>query len=288
MPLITKFDPWKSPLCTCPEKLSLNVYTGCSHSCLYCYSSAYIKNFFKPRVKKDYLKRLRREIKNLNEKIPISISNSSDPYITLEKDFRYMQHTLKLLKGYKKLIVTKSDLIVRDIEILKEEKERVVVSITITTLDEEITKKLEPNAPNSKRRLEALKKLSNAGIPTVLRFDPVIPFINDNYEIMEEIIENAKNVGVRHVISSTYKAKRDNFRRMVAKFPELSDKWKYLYLKKGNFIHGSWYLSKKVRFEIMSKVKEIVEKRDMTFSCCREGFPKLNSGVFCDGSFLFS
>ncbi|MEM2918182.1 MAG: radical SAM protein [Candidatus Altiarchaeota archaeon] len=284
MSLINKFDPWNSKLCTCPEKLSLNVYTGCSHSCLYCYSSSYIKNFFRPRVKKSYLKRLKSEVKKLNKNFtqPISISNSSDPYIQMEKKFKYTRETLKFLESHKKLIVTKSDIVKRDIDLLAEKS---VVAITITTLDERISKKIEPNAPKPKNRLYALKKISDAGIPTVIRIDPIIPYLNDSCGILNELIEKAYNSGVLHVISSTYKVRADNFKRMCKAFPEFSEKWYELYFKEGGWIHGSYYLKENLRFEMMKKVKEISQKFGLTFSCCREGFPFLNSKT-CDGSSL--
>jgi len=280
MPLISEFDPWSSKLCTCPEKLSLNVYTGCSHGCLYCYSSSYISNFFMPRTKKDYLKRLSSDLEKLPRNLPISISNSSDPYISLEKDEVYMRNTLSLLEEHKKLIITKSDLVARDIDLL----DNAVVAITITTLDEKIAKKLEPNAPVPSKRMAALEKISAEGIPTILRLDPVIPFLNDSNEEIEKLVEKAKNAGVKHVISSTYKTKADNFERMKKAFPEFADRWVEEY-GNGEFTQGSRYLPENIRREIMLRVKKITENRGMTFACCRENFPSLNTGV-CDGSFL--
>ncbi|MBI5253313.1 MAG: radical SAM protein, partial [Euryarchaeota archaeon] len=81
---ITYFDPWRDPLCTCPRKYSLNPYTGCEHRCVYCYITSYIPRGFECRIKKNLLGEVKRDRKKLNKKIPISMSNSSDPYTTME------------------------------------------------------------------------------------------------------------------------------------------------------------------------------------------------------------
>ena len=178
MSLITLFDPWKSKLCTCPQKYSLSSYTGCSHGCLYCYASSYIVNFAKPREKKDFLKRLEREVKKLPPGSFITMANSSDPYLGLEEKLKLTRQALGILKNYhlKLMIVTKSSLVVRDLDILKEFKS-IVVAISLTTLNETLTKKLEPNVCLPKERLKAIKTLS-AHIPVVCRFDPLIYPLN--------------------------------------------------------------------------------------------------------------
>ncbi|MDI6639569.1 MAG: hypothetical protein QMD78_01965, partial [Methanocellales archaeon] len=86
MDVIRKFDPWGDPLCTCPPKYSFSPYTGCSHRCAYCYITSYIPNAFNCRPKKDLLKRVKKDVSKVDLAIPISISNSSDPYPPEEKD----------------------------------------------------------------------------------------------------------------------------------------------------------------------------------------------------------
>jgi len=86
MDVIRSFDPWKSKICTCPEKYSLNPYTGCGHGCIYCYAT-YIRNFYKPRRKKDLLKRIRKDLEKIPRGSIISISNSSDPYAPMDKKY---------------------------------------------------------------------------------------------------------------------------------------------------------------------------------------------------------
>ena len=94
--LLTVFDPWKSQLCTCPNKLTFNPYTGCDHGCLYCYASSYIPRFHDCRPKKNLLTRLKREATRLNGEL-VSISNSSDPYPRLEQEVGLIRKCLEIL-----------------------------------------------------------------------------------------------------------------------------------------------------------------------------------------------
>jgi len=281
MQALTLFDPWKSKLCTCPLKYSFSPYIGCSHSCLYCYASSYIKDFDKPRAKKEILKKLENDLKKLKNPY-VSISNSSDPYQHLEKKLKLTRDSLKILSRHnaKVMIITKSNLVLRDLDILK--RIRVAVSITITTLDEKKAKKLEPNASLPEERIDALKKLNKEKIPTIARIDPIIPFINENE--IEELVKKVAEANVKHIVSSTYKAKIDNFRRMKIAFPEEMKKLKEIF-KLGERISGYYYLPKELRFKLMKKVKNEAEKYNLTFAACREGFFDLNTAT-CDGSHL--
>ncbi|ODA45213.1 Radical SAM domain protein [Thermodesulfovibrio sp. N1] len=89
------FDPWKSKLCSCPSKYSLNPYTGCAHGCIYCYASSYIKNFFNCRTKPNLLEDLKRQIKKISKDSLISLSNTSDPYPPIEKELKITRECLK-------------------------------------------------------------------------------------------------------------------------------------------------------------------------------------------------
>ena len=284
MRVIDLFDPWKSKLCSCPIKYSFSPYTGCSHMCLYCYASSYIPNFFICRPKKDMVKKLINDIKKINKKYYISIANSSDPYPPLEKEIKLTRECLNLLinNGFKILLITKSDIVRRDIDILS--KAKVCVSFSITTLDENKAKKLEPNAPLPKERLNAAQKLIENNIPVSIRLDPIIPLIND-YEI-ENLIKEFSNIGIKHVTSSTYKARVDNWKRMSTIFPEEMKKLEKLYFKDGERISNSYYLPKEIRYNLMEKVRDTCDKFGITFSSCREGFYKLNTSKSCDGSHL--
>jgi len=286
MYVVKLFDPWKSPLCTCPPKYSLAPYTGCGHHCLYCYITSYIRNGFNPRPKVNFLNKLMRDIRKINPELPISIANSSDPYTPPEQKLRLTRKCLEILipYGFKILLVTKSSLIVRDVDILK--KGNVAVSMTITTLNEKISKILEPNAPLPSERLKALKVLIENGIPCSVRIDPLIPFINYNIEELRKLVKELAKIGVKHIVSSTYKVKYDNLRRMLNKFPNLTEKYRELYFEKGEIIHGYRYLPKKLRYDMLKTLASIVNDEGLSFAVCREGFTELNTGESCDGTHL--
>jgi len=278
---ITPFDPWKSPLCTCPPKYSLNPYTGCGHRCLYCYATAFIKNFYFPRLKKNFLKVVENDLSKLPENSLISLSNSSDPYQPLEEKYKFTQKFLEMLIGtsFKVLIITKSDLVLRDIKILK--KLKCAVSITITTF--KYYQKLEPGAPSFERRVKAVEELKKADIPVSVRLDPIIPGLNEN-EVLE-IFKILKDY-VSHFTVSTYKAKPDSLKRLIKAFPEKAKLWEKLYLKEGEKIAGSRYLKKELRIKLIKPLFELAEKYKISIATCREGIKEFARPQKCDGSFL--
>ena len=281
MSLLTPFDPWKSKLCTCPEKYSLSAYTGCSHACLYCYASSYIVNFNQPREKKDFLKRLEREVKKLPSRSFITMANSSDPYLELEKKLKLTRQALKILKNYhlKLMLVTKSHLVTRDLDILKEFK-KIVVAISLTTLNESLAKKLEPNASSPKERLKAIEILS-AHIPVVCRFDPLIYPLNSDE--IERVAKRVKQAGAKQIITSTYKTKPDNFKKITKAFPEYKDLWHKLYIVEGQKLGGYRYMTEDLRKELIERARTATLSQELEFSSCREGFGDLNTAS-CDGS----
>ncbi len=278
--LVTLFDPWKSRLCTCPRKYSLNPYTGCSHACVYCYITSYIPRGHTGRAKQDLIKRLKRELPKLDRNIPIAMSNSSDPYQPLEAELRLTRRVLKLLLDFKVLIVTKGSLVARDIDILSNMAS--AVSMTITTLDDETAEKLEPHAPLPEDRLRALQRLVSAGIPTSVRVDPIIPGVNEE---VEPLIKELADIGVRHITSSTFKPRPDSWRRFSQAFPHHSERLRELYFEKGEKIQNSWYLPADIRRKLMERVRKACEKYGLSFATCREGL-NLNTARSCDGSHL--
>ncbi len=222
------------------------------------------------------------------EKIPenslISISNSSDPYQPLEKKYGEFRECLKLFLNYnfRILILTKSDLVLRDVDLLK--KLRCAVTITITTLKEKIYKKLELFAPPPQKRFEALRILAKNKIPTGLRLDPVFPSLTENE--IEEIVKKAKEVGVLHIVGSTFKPRVDSWKRFEKVFPKIAKKLKPLYFERGEKIKNSWYLPEELRRELMEKIFSVCQKFKISFATCREGFFDLKSAKSCDGSHL--
>ncbi len=276
--MIRPFDPWKSELCTCPEKYSFSPYTGCGHGCLYCYITSYIPDAFSPREKKNVYGRLVRELRKIKHGSLISISNSSDPYQPLEKHRRLMRKILPLFRSFRVQVVTKSDLVAADADILKDLM--ACVSITVTTMDKNVASKMEPGAPPPERRIDALKTLSDSGIPVSARVDPIIPYINHD---VEDLLKELSGVGVKHITSSTYKLRWDSWKRIHEKFPEEGEKLKELYLK-GEKKKNTYYLEREIRIKILKNIRDIALRYGMSFACCREGL-NLNTGV-CDGSHL--
>jgi DNA repair photolyase len=285
MTLITPFDPWKNNHCTCPVKYSLSAYTGCGHGCLYCYASSYIRDFPHPRPKKDLLKRLLGQLKKIPKNSIITMANSSDPYQELEKKLKLSRNTLAILKDFdiRLNIVTKSPLVTRDLDLLTEFK-NITVSFTLTSLDEKITKRIEPSLNYTpQEKLKAISVLSK-NIPVAARFDPLIYPLNT--ENIKKMIKALKQSGARQIITSTYKTKPDNLKRMSKAFPEYAGAWETLYLKTGEKINGYNYLPLALRIKIIEEVRKATLSEGLKFSSCREGFPELNTAN-CDGTSLF-
>lgn len=283
MNLISRFDPWRSKLCTCPPKLSFNPYTGCDHACVYCYASSYIPKFFNCRPKKDLISRLKREASKLRGEL-ISISNSSDPYPRLEAEKGLMRKCLEILSRHdcKIQIITKSSLVVRDVELLK--KVPSMVTLTITTYDDDVSKIIEPGAPSSSERIETVKTLIKEGIPTSVRIDPIIPYVNDE---PEHLVKTFASMGVKHITSSTYKVKTDNWQRFSMALPKTAEKLKPLYFEKGEKVGRYIYLPKKLRLRLMENMGALARKYGVKFGTCREGLSHLNTAT-CDGSWLLN
>ncbi len=284
--VIRIFDPWSNPLCTCPRKYSLHPYTGCSHFCLYCYATAYIGR--RPSTpKKNFLRNLRRDLYRINKNLIVEMSTSSDPYPPLEKWTLLTRKTLEILVEHrvKVLITTKSNIVTRDSDLLL--KTPSAVMITITTLDEEVSSRLEPGAPPPSKRIEAIEELSSKGIPVGVRIDPVIPGLNDNPEMLKKLIDRVATAGAKHVVTSTYKARPDNYRRMISGFPEYKALWDKLYMKNGVRMHGYIYLPKSIREKLLKPVVEYASEKGLTVATCREGLgPQFFRAPSCDGSHL--
>ncbi|MBZ9648604.1 PA0069 family radical SAM protein [Sphingobium sp. 3R8] len=190
---------------------SINAYRGCEHGCIYCFarpSHAYhdlspgldfeTRLFAKP----DAAKLLRAELSKRNYVVaPIAMGTNTDPYQPIEKDWRITRDILELLveTRHPTFITTKSDRIVRDIDLLADlARDRLVaVMLSVTSLDPAIARTLEPRAPHPLRRIEAIRQLSAAGIPVTASISPVIPAITD-HEI-ETLVAHVAQAGAREV-----------------------------------------------------------------------------------------
>lgn len=222
---------------------NMNLYRGCSHGCIYCDSRSecyQIDNFSSVRVKENCLEILRDELKRKIRSGVIGTGSMSDPYNPFEKDVEYSRHAFELIDAYEfgATVITKSDLITRDIDIFKSIKEHspVLCKMTITTSDDKLCKLIEPNVCVSSNRFEALAKMSDNGIFTGITLMPVLPFIEDNKENIISIVKKAHESGVRCIYPDFGVTLRDRqrdyfYKRIDEIFPDknLSKKYRYTY-----------------------------------------------------------
>jgi DNA repair photolyase len=224
---------------------------------------------------------LEREAAKLKGEL-ISISNSSDPYPTIEAEEGLTRRCLEILTRYNCRIqlITKSNIVLRDIDLLKRAPS--MVAITITTDDEEKAKILEPNAPSPATRLKAAEKLIASGVPVAIRIDPIIPYMNEH---PETLVKTIAQIGVKHITASTYKVKADNWQRLSLAMPKTAEKLKPLYFEKGKKMGRYVYMPKTVRLRLMENLARLAKKYGVKFATCREDLKGLNTAT-CDGSWL--
>lgn len=187
----------------------LNPYIGCIHGCIYCYATFMkrFRNYPLPwgrfvDVKINFADILRSEVKRRKVGL-VAIGTVCDPYQPyLETKYQLTRQSIEILSeaNFPFQILTKSDLVVRDIEYLKQFLKIVSVELTITTLDETIRRIFEPNATSVEARLETLKKLLNSGIETAVFFGPVIPYFSDSAEHLKEFFSLMQKLGVRNIL----------------------------------------------------------------------------------------
>ncbi len=220
-------------------KNGMNLYRGCTHGCIYCdsRSSCYhmAHDFEDIEVKENAIELLEAALKRKRKKCMIGTGAMTDPYIPLEMELAYARKALLLIcdYGFGATVITKSDLILRDLDILKKinEKTKCVVQMTMTTYDETLCKKLEPNVSTTKERFEVLMQLKREGIPTVVWLCPILPFINDSRENIKGILEYCIRAGVYGVICfgmglTLRDGSREYFYRQLDRlFPGLKEKY---------------------------------------------------------------
>ena len=175
----------------------MNLYRGCTHGCIYCdaRSTCYqMQHVFEDvEVKKNGPELLEQALRRKRKRCMIGTGAMSDPYQPLEKELRLTRRCLELIDeyGFGLAIQTKSDLILRDLDLLKSisRKTKCVVQITLTTSDEDLCRILEPGVCTTKRRIEVLRILKEEGISTLVWMTPILPFLNDTKENIEGILD---------------------------------------------------------------------------------------------------
>ena len=186
----------------------MNIYRGCTHGCIYCDSRSKCYQFTHPfediEVKQNAPELLEKALRSKRKRCMIGTGAMSDPYMHCEEKLQLTRKCLKVIlrNGCGAAVQTKSDRILRDIDLLDEinRTAKCVVQMTLTTYDDALCKILEPNVCNTKRRIEVLKKMHERSIPTIVWITPILPFINDTEENITAILNECVSAGVKGVI----------------------------------------------------------------------------------------
>lgn len=219
----------------------MNLYRGCSFGCIYCDSRSeayHIKNFDEIKGKANALEILEEELSSKHFKGVVSFGTLSDPYNLKEEKYEFTRGALKLIEkyGFGVSIDTKSDLILRDIDLLKKinENNNVIVKFTITTPKDELSKKIEPHVCMTSKRLEAIKKLSDKGIFVGIMMNPVLPFLTAKEEDIKELVKLAYEHGAKFIHTFMSMTLRENqrdyyFQKLDKHFFGLKEKYQKFY-----------------------------------------------------------
>lgn len=186
----------------------MNVYRGCTHGCIYCDSRSacygFTHAFEDIEVKRNAPQLLEKALRSKRRKCMIGTGAMCDPYMHCEEELQITRRCLELIERYEfgAAIQTKSDRILRDLDLLRRinEKAKCVVQMTLTTYDEALCRILEPNVCTTGRRAQVLDILREEGIPTVVWLSPILPFLNDTRENIEGILEYCIRAKVRGII----------------------------------------------------------------------------------------
>lgn len=194
-----------------PYSLDLNIYRGCSHKCSYCYalySNSYLgsTDFFNEIfVKKNILEVLEKELRKKKDDKIINMGSVTDAYQPLEEKYGLMREVLKLMIKYNQPIIisTKSDLILRDIDLIEKLSKKTYVNIasTITVMDERIRKLIEPYSKSSIQRINMLKEIGKTNANTAIHMMPIIPYITDSIENIDKIFYLRKQINVDYILT---------------------------------------------------------------------------------------
>ena len=217
----------------------MNLYRGCTHGCIYCdsRSNCYQMNheFEDIEVKENAIELLENTLRRKRKRCMIGTGSMSDPYMPLEAQLEYTRKALLLIEkyGFGATLITKSDRVLRDLDILKRinQKTKAVVQMTLTTADEALCKLIEPNISTTKQRFESLKILRDNNIPTVVWLCPVLPYINDTEDNICRILDMCVAAKVRGIICfgiglTLREGNREYFYRQLDKsFPGLKERY---------------------------------------------------------------
>ena len=186
----------------------MNIYRGCTHGCIYCDSRSRCYGIQHPfedvEVKQNAPELLEKALRSKRKKCMIGTGSMCDPYMHCEEQLQLTRRCLEIIDAYEfgLAVQTKSDRILRDMDILKSinQKAKCVVQMTLTTYDEELCKILEPHVSTTKQRFYALEHFRDEGIPTVVWLSPILPYINDTKENLEGVLDYCIRAKVRGIL----------------------------------------------------------------------------------------
>lgn len=187
-------------------KYTMNLYRGCQHQCIYCDSRSecyQIEKFADIHVKVNAVDLLAEALPRKRVRGTIGFGSMNDPYMPVEKKYQLCRRALQVIAQHQfpVHIITKSDLVLRDLELLKKiHQVYAAVSFTITVADDQLAKQIEPGAPPSSARFAAMRILSEAGIHTGVTMMPILPFIGDTEENITQLVEMARQNGAAYIL----------------------------------------------------------------------------------------
>lgn len=253
----------------------MNIYWGCSHGCIYCYarSDYYDRlgnlggNFDCVRAKRNALQIIRDDLRRKVKTGVVLSGGMSDAYNPEEKELRLTRNALELINAFDfgACIITKSDLVTRDADILKDIKTHSPASVnfSITCADDETCGKVEPHVASTTKRFEAIEYLAKSGVVSGVLMDPLLPYINDTVENVREMVKKAKAYGARYMYLSTQvtmsDGQREYFYREAEKhYPGTSATYREKY--------GTYYYCRSPRAKrLWSAFAEACEKEELIY-----------------------
>lgn len=244
----------------------MNLFRGCTHGCIYCDSRSacyHMEHAFEDiEVKSNALSLLEQALKRKRRSCMLGMGSMSDPYLPAEKRLEYTRKSLILIEkyGFGVTLITKSDLVLRDLDVLKaiNERAKCVVQVTLTTYDETLCKIVEPNVCATRRRAEVLQVLRDNNIPAVVWLCPILPFINDTEENLRGILGYCLETGVYGVINfgmglTLREGSREYFyRKLDENFPLLKQRYRKEYGSSYELESKNSYLLNKIFKETCS------------------------------------
>lgn len=221
----------------------MNIYRGCTHGCIYCDSRSHCYQMDFPfediEVKVNAVELLEKALRSKRKRCMIGTGAMTDPYMHCELQLGNMRRCLTLIEryGFGVTVQTKSDRILRDLDLLKaiNEKTKAVVQMTLTTYDEALCSILEPNVCTTKRRAEVLNIMRDNGIPTVVWLSPVLPYLNDTSENIKGLLSYCIEAKVKGIICfgmglTLREGNREYFyQKLEEHFPGIKEKYKEKY-----------------------------------------------------------